>query len=152
MREYNEFNLLTKNYCLTDFSKVKKKENYNQYLLVSDVLESYGINMFGAFEVSPDFKVYGVNIHKGFNPINFEIIRQFYGYENITVDIGLMGFTPNNDRSICFIEYNTSKDSIVLKELSFGSECFRKEYDSFKSLWEEVCKHEFIDDLKSLTV
>lgn len=89
-----------------------------------------------------------MSIAKDFNAENFEIIKQFYGYDNLKIDILLGGFAINSDRSGCYIEYNTESEMIALKELSFGTEIFRKEYNNFNELWEHVKINDNIDELK----
>lgn len=153
MRIYNEYNVLTKNGNLSKFAKYKKNIHYSDYLLLSDFLESYGIGLFGAFQVNDSLEVHALNIDaKKFPKENWQIIKEFYNWTNLKVDIGLTSFTPNSETSLCYIELDTEEDFIVLKQLSFGAERFRKEYANFDDLWGEVSNHESIDHLKKLCV
>lgn len=146
-RTYNKYTSpLLRDYNLTKFSKESK--NYPLYLLVSDFLGGYGINMWGYFKVDDKLKLRALSITKDFNEANFEIIKQFYGYSDLKVDILLSEFSVNSEKSSCYIEYNTETDVVYLKELSYGSELFKKSYDGFNSLWQDVKRVENVEDLK----
>lgn len=144
---YNKYmNPLLRDYNLSKFAKESK--NYPLYLLISDFLKGYGINIWGYFKIDEKLKLRALSITKYFNIENFEIIKQFYGYNNLKIDILLAGFVINSGRSSCYIEYNTESEVIALKELSYGTEIFRKEYSNFNELWEHVKMNDNLDELK----
>ena len=131
---------LFKNFYLTDLMILKKNnrncklgQNYAVNLILDEMLNQYGIGVFGQF-VTGNLTLRGIMIFEGFPEENIEIIKQLYGFKNFTVHIQLKGF---DDYALAF-DYNIDTEECELQKHSWGSIKDRKSYKSISKMLKEI--------------
>lgn len=131
-----------KYYELTDLMLLEKKgrkvhkkilDNTALHELLNQMLEEYGIQLFGQFDRN-DMRFRGIRLLKGFPIENEPLIHQLYGYEDFEAYIQLDGFY---DFATAFI-YNTSTQHCELQRHRWGVVTNRKNYYSLANMIEQI--------------
>ena len=129
-------NNLFDNYVLTDLMvmknkgrRVKSNENMAIYILLWEKLKEYGIWLSGYIEAG-NITFRGIGLLDGFPLENELILKQLYGFTNLTTHIQLHGF---DDFATAF-DYNVDTGRCELQRHRYGSVTHRIKYDSLKDM------------------
>jgi len=152
MKKYsdNQYRGIFRNNNLTDLALIKNKKkkglgaNLVSLEALTYILEDFGISVFGATKVeNTELEFYYAWVDLEVPLENEELLRQLYGYEDITVDVGItQNFVENCQISF---GYNTKNFTCQLRKNIFGTIEERKLFTSFTEMMEKINSTEDVE-------
>lgn len=139
MKKYNKYDLVTKDFNLTDLMVVSQNgkkgigDNYGVYTLLNETLRPYGIELIGSWAGLEGLVLRHAYLDKNFPEENFPILVQMYGWENTEIYICL---ERNNECEYGFY-FHTATLAIRLVEYRWGSIKKFRSFETFADFWVE---------------
>lgn len=139
MKKYSDqWRGIFRNNNLTDLALIRDKKkkglgnNLSTLEALTHILEDFGISVFGAIKVpNTELEFRYVWIDKKIPLENEELLRQLYGYENITVDVGV---STEGDKYQISFGYNTKDFTCELRKNVFSRVEKRKVFPTFAEM------------------
>lgn len=126
------------NYSLTNLMilqkkgrRVKSNENPGLYILLRQKLLEYGLSLNGEFEKN-DMKFRCIRMLTDFPIENEPILKQLYGFDNLTVHILLRGY----DNFALAFNYNVDTGKCELQRHSWGIVTDRMDFENLREMLE----------------
>lgn len=151
MKKYSDqWHGIFRNNSLTDLAllKNKKKKGLGNHLssleALSYILEDFGIRVFGGTKVeNTELEFRYIWVDKDIPLENEELLRQSYGYEDITVDMGIS--TEGGQYQISF-GYNTKDFTCELRKNVFMRVEIKKVFSTFTEMMERINSTEDVEE------
>lgn len=139
MKKYNKFNLATNHGNLGELMIVKngkKKgagDSYAVYTLLGEVLEPYGIKLFGNWNGLEGWELRGCTLDKKFPEENFPILQEMYNFIDADIYICL----ERNEQCEYGFYFNTKTLATKLVEWRWEQIKKFRSFNSFAEFWAE---------------